>query len=167
MDNELSEDLKQSSEDSGIQFQLVPPHMHWRNAAESYVRNFNNQFFAVLCTVDPRFSSYLWDRLLSQVTMTLNMLRQSRLNPEILAYEQVDSIHNFELTPIVSLVCKVEIHEKLHKQLTYAPHSVDGWYLGPAVHHYRFYIWYNIGRGRWGDTGDTIAFFPEFMKMPN
>ena len=33
MDNEVSEDLKQYFEDSDLQFQLVPPHMHQRNAA--------------------------------------------------------------------------------------------------------------------------------------
>ena len=58
--------------------------------------------------------------------MTLNMLRQSQLNPELSAYEQVDGIHNFERTPLAPLGCKVQIHEKPHKQLTYAPHSVDG-----------------------------------------
>ena len=39
VDNEVSEDLKQLEdlkqyfEDSDIQFQLVPPHIHWMNAA--------------------------------------------------------------------------------------------------------------------------------------
>ena len=48
----------------------------------------------------------------------------------------------------------------------YSPHSVDGWYLGPAVNHYRCYTCYNIDTG--GETTpDTIAFFPEFTKMPN
>ena len=59
-----------------------------------------------------------------------------------------------------------KIHEKPHKQLTYAPHSVDGWYLGPAVHHYRFYTCYNIDTGG-KTTPYTIAFFPAFMKIPN
>ena len=60
----------------------------------------------------------------------------------------------------------MQIHEKPHKRLTYTPHSVDGWYLVPAVHHYRYYTCYNINTG--GDTTlDTIAFFPGFMKMPN
>ena len=95
MDNEVSEDLKQYFEDSDIQFQLVPPHMHCINAAERDVRNFKNHFIAALCTVDPRLPFYLWDRLLPQVTMTLNMLRRSRLKPWISAYEQVDGIHNF------------------------------------------------------------------------
>ena len=60
----------------------------------------------------------------------------------------------------------MQIHEKPHKRLTYAPHSVNGWYLGPAVHNYRFNTCYNIDTV--GETTpDTIAFFPEFMKMPN
>ena len=60
----------------------------------------------------------------------------------------------------------MQIHEKPHKQLAYAPHSVYGWYLGLAVHHYRFYTYYNIGT-REGTTPYTIAFFLAFMRMPN
>ena len=48
----------------------------------------------------PIFHFYLWDRLLPQVTMTLNMLRRSQLNPELSEYEQVEGIHNFEQTPL-------------------------------------------------------------------
>ena len=95
MDNEVSKDLKKYFEDSDIQLQLVPPHMHRRNAAERDLRTFKNHFISVLCTVDPLLPFYLWDRLLSQVTMTLNMLRRPRLNPGLSDYEQVDVIQNF------------------------------------------------------------------------
>ena len=140
--------------------------MHWRNAAERDVRNFKNHFISDLCTVEPIFPFCLWDLLLPQVTMKLNMLRQFRLNAGISAYEQVDGIHIFERTPLSPLGCKVKIHEKPHKQLTYAPHSVDGWYLGPAVHHYRCYTCYNIDTA--GETTpDKIAFFPSLMEIPN
>ena len=113
----------------------------------------------------PIFHFYLWDHLLPQVTMTLNMLRLSWLNPELSAYEQVDGIHNFEQTPLATLVYKVNVYEKHHKRLTYSPHSVSGCYLGPAVHHYMCYNCYNIDTG--GESApDKIAFFPEFMKIP-
>ena len=79
--------------------------------------------------------------------MTLNMLWPYQLNPELSAYEQVDGIHNFEQTPLATLVCKVQIHEKPHKRLTYAPQPVNGLYLGPEVHHYIFYTNYNIDPG--------------------
>ena len=95
MDNEVSEDLKKYSEDSDIQVQLVPPHMHRINAAERAVRTFKKHFISALCIVDPLFPFYLWDHLLPQVTMTLNMLRQSWLNAGLSAYEQVYGIHNF------------------------------------------------------------------------
>ena len=47
--------------------------------------------------------------------MKLNMLRQSQLNPGILAFEQVDGINNFEPTPLAPSGCKAQIHEKPHK----------------------------------------------------
>ena len=55
MDNELSEDLKKYFEDSYIQFQLVPQHMHQINAAERSLRTFKKHFISALCTVDPLF----------------------------------------------------------------------------------------------------------------
>ena len=48
MDNEVSEDLKKYFEDSDIQFQLVPPHMHRRNAAERAVRTSKKHFIVAL-----------------------------------------------------------------------------------------------------------------------
>ena len=57
--------------------QLVPPHIHRRNAAERDVNTYKNHFIVALFTVDPLLPFYLWDRLLPQVTMTLNMLRRS------------------------------------------------------------------------------------------
>ena len=60
----------------------------------------------------------------------------------------------------------MQIHEKPHKQLTYATHLVDGWYLVLAVHHYGCYTCYNIDTG--GETTpDKIAFFPASIKIPN
>ena len=140
--------------------------MHQRNASERAIRTFKNHFIADLCTVDPSTPFYLWDWFLPQVTMTLNMLQQSWFNTGQSAYEQVYGIDKFERTILGPLGCKVKIHEKPHQRFTYANHSVDGWYLGPEVHHYRCYTCYNIDTG--GETTpDTIAFFPAFMKMPN
>ena len=55
MDNGVSENLEQYFEDSDIQLQLVPPHMHRRNDSERAGRNFKKHFIATLCTVDPCF----------------------------------------------------------------------------------------------------------------
>ena len=98
IDNDVSEDLNQYFEDSDVQLQLVPPHMHKINAAERNVITFKNHFIAALCTLEHLLPFYLWGRLLPQFTTTINMYWRSQLNPELSAYEQVDDIHYFERT---------------------------------------------------------------------
>ena len=65
-----------------------------------------------LFTVAPVFPLYLWDHLLPQVTLPLNMLQKYRLNPKLSVYEQVDGIHNFERTLLAPLGCKMQIYKK-------------------------------------------------------
>ena len=80
LDNEVSNDLKKAFLKNKVNFELIPPHMHRRNAAERAIRTFKNHFLAGLATCDPRFPLAEWDRLLNQAQLTLNLLRQSRLN---------------------------------------------------------------------------------------
>jgi hypothetical protein len=83
LDNEASEELKQFNNSKQIEFQLVPPHMHRRNAAERAIQTWKNHFVAGLCSTDTLFPMHLWDRLLEQASITLNLLRPSRRNPKI------------------------------------------------------------------------------------
>jgi hypothetical protein len=62
-----------------ITYQLVPPHCHRRNAAERAIRIFIEHFVAGLFSVDPDFPLHLWDRLLPQAEITLNLLRTSSM----------------------------------------------------------------------------------------
>jgi hypothetical protein len=64
-----------------MDYQLVPPHFHRRNAAERAICTFKEHFVAGLASVDPDFPLHLWDRLLPQAEMTLNLLQSSRQNP--------------------------------------------------------------------------------------
>ena len=86
MDNESSSDMKYSMTKHEISFQLAPPHIHRRNAAEQAIRTFKNHFVAGFSTTDPNFSVSEWDQFLDQATITLNLLRQSRVNPKLSAY---------------------------------------------------------------------------------
>jgi hypothetical protein len=81
LDNEAFKALKRSIRDKGIDYQLVPPHAHRRNAAERAIQTFKNHFIACLGTTDKNFSLHLWDRILPQAITTLNLLRSSCLNP--------------------------------------------------------------------------------------
>ena len=51
LDNECSTLLKKYMTDEQVDFQLVPPHLHRRNAAERAIHTWKNHFIAGLCTV--------------------------------------------------------------------------------------------------------------------
>jgi hypothetical protein len=85
LDNEASAALKNFFTLNDIAYQLVPPHCHRSNAAERAIRIFKEHFVAGLSSVDPSFPLHLWDRLLPQAEITINLLRTSRLHPQLSA----------------------------------------------------------------------------------
>jgi hypothetical protein len=80
LENECSEALKTYLNESDIKLQLSPPYNHRANAAERAIRTFKNHFIAGLCSKDPKFPLHLWDRLVPQALLTLNLMRASRIN---------------------------------------------------------------------------------------
>jgi hypothetical protein len=74
LDNEASAALKNFFTVNDIAYQLVPPRCHRRNAWERAIRTFKEHFVAGLSSVDPSFPLHLWDRLLPQAEITLNLL---------------------------------------------------------------------------------------------
>jgi hypothetical protein len=79
--NEASTALKNYFTPQNIDYQLVPPHCHRRNAAERAIRTFKEHFVTGISSVDPSFPMHLWDRLLPQAEITLNLLRTSCRHP--------------------------------------------------------------------------------------
>jgi hypothetical protein len=81
LDNEASKLLKTHLHQQDIKFQLVPPYSHRQNSAERAIRSFKDHLIAGLCSTGKSFPMHLWDRLLPQAVITLNILRTSRINP--------------------------------------------------------------------------------------
>ena len=165
LDNECSAILKRFFQEEGIEYQLAPPHMHRRNAAERAIRTFKNHFIAGLCSCDPHFPLHLWDQLLPQAELSLNLLRGSRINPQLSAHAQVFGQFNFSSHPIGPPGTQVLVHEKPTNRASWAPHATEGWYLGPALESYRCYrIWTPTTRRQ--RICDTISWFPTKVAMP-
>ena len=142
LDNKCSTLLKDFLDAEGIDYQLVPPAVHRRNAAERAIRTFQNHFIAGLCSVDKDFPIHLWDHLIPQAELTLNILRGSRLNPKLSAWAQVNGIFDFNRVPLAPPGCRVLVHDKPQNRTTWSPHALDGWYVGPATESYRCYcVW--------------------------
>ena len=112
LDNEASRLLRDFLTSEGAIPQLVAPYVHRRNAAERSIRTFKNHFLAGLASADPAFPLDLWDLLLPQATMTLNLLRGSRINPSLSAYAQINGLLDFTKTPLAPPGIRTLVHEK-------------------------------------------------------
>jgi hypothetical protein len=137
LDNEASTDLKNFLTINDIAYQLVPPHCHQRNAAKRAIGTFKEHFVAGLSSVDPSFPMHLWDRLLPQAEITLNLLRTSRLHPQLSAAAHYHGLVDYNKTAFSLPGCKIIAYEKPGKRRTWAPHGQHGYSLGPVMHHYR------------------------------
>ena len=76
MDNEVSTALKLTMTTMNLKYQLVPPSNHRANNAERVIQTFKNHFIAELCSLDKGFHIQLWDILIQQATISLNLPRQ-------------------------------------------------------------------------------------------
>jgi hypothetical protein len=165
LDNECSQLLKDFMAQQHIDYQLVPLHVHQRNAAEWAIRTFKNHFITRLCSVDRDFPIHLWDWLLPQALLTLNLLRGLCINPNLSAHAQVYGNYDFNRTPIAPPGIHVLVHHKPSVRCSWAPHAIDGWYIGPALesyHCYRVWIW----ETQMERVCDTLTWFPTKVKLP-
>ena len=78
-----------------MQLELVPPGTHHRNAAEVSIRNFKANFLSILADTAPYFPPSLWDRLLTQAKITINLLQQSNATPNVSAYTHLSGPFNY------------------------------------------------------------------------
>jgi hypothetical protein len=60
---------------------------------------------------------------------------------------------------------RIIAHETPNRRRTWTPHGQDGWYIGPALEHYKCYTVYITKTG--GDRFvETVDFFPEKFTLP-
>ena len=165
LDNECSEEMKTFFRKTNVDFQLVPPHDHRRNAAERAVRTAKNHLIAGWCSMDKDFPMSQWHNTLEQAELTLNLLRGSRINPKLSAWEQIHGRYDFNRTPIAPPGVRVTAFEHPDQRKTWAPHAVDGWYTCFTMESYRCYKIY-VKATRAIRICEKLAWFPEKIRMP-
>ena len=164
-DNEASKAVQNYIKSKDVDWQLVEPDNHRVNAAERAIQTFKNHFLAGLATVDKAFPLQLWCYLLVQAEMTLNMLRTSRKDSTKSAYEELEGKFDYNKTPLAPPGTKALIYEAATRRASWAPHAVDGWYLGPAMKHYRCGRYF-IPHTRATRIASAVKLFPTHCKMP-
>jgi len=168
LDNECSaEYIRTITEDWKATYQLVPPNVHRRNLAERAIQTFKAHFLSILAGLSKAFPNYLWDKLLPQTELTLNLLRQSTIAPDMSAWEFYNKApFNFDATPIGPCGCPVIIHNKPNKRASWAFRGRDGFNIGPALSHYRCFEVVD------SDTkalviSDTVEFRHDYLAPPS
>ena len=165
LDNEVSHDLKTAFKANNTDFQLVPPHSHRRNLAERAIQTWKNHFKAGLASVNPNFPLPEWDRLIPQANITLNLLRTARTNPALSAYAYIYGNFNFAATPLAPPGTKVIVHVDPTIRGTWELNGDQGWYVGPALDHYRCITCY-FPRTRTTRICETVTFIPHEVPFP-
>ena len=137
LNNEASYSLKQSLLKNKTKHQLVPPHLHRRNAAKRAIDKFKAHFITCLCEAHPKYPTKEWDCFLPQATLTLNLLCNFRFNIKFSAYAALRGMFDYNKTCTSPLGTKVLVHKKITNCRTWEPFDNDGWNIGPHLDHYR------------------------------
>ena len=96
--------------------------------------------------------------------MILNLLRGSRINLSLSAYAQINGLLDFTKTPLAPPGIRTLVHEKAGQRNSWVLHAQLGWYVGPAMDHYRCYI-VHMTKSKSLRFTDTLTWFPSKIIM--
>ena len=120
----------------------------------------------MLCLTDPQFPIYLWDQLIPQCQITLNMLRRARTNPKLSEYQALEGTFDFNATPLAPPGTRTLIFNSPSKRASWETHGENAWYVGPALEHYRCMRFFVPSHNSFRISG-TAKFYPTHCKMPS
>ena len=111
--------------------------------------------------MDENFTLNIWDKLLSQCLITLNLLCGSRINPKLSVYYQVYGAFNFNHTSLDSPGTRVLI--KKNQRFKVLGHR---WYAGPSInHHQNVKVW--ITETFYEQDADTLSCLSYHVSTPH
>ena len=142
-----------------LDYQLVAPGNHRLLSAERAIQTFKNYFIAIRSGMHSHFPKRAWHHSLYQTVITLNILRPSRLNPDISTYMQVHGNHNFNKHSLAPIRCKIIIHNRTSERPSWSDHWSRGFYVGPAIIHYQNYVCF-MSETKALRISNTVDFFP-------
>ena len=143
----------------------MPPDVNRRNIAERAIRTFKAHFLSILAGIPPSFPNYLWDKLLLQTELSLNLLRQSTVAPLLSSWEDFNGPFNFDATPLSPIGCRLLIHNKPSTRASWAFRARDGFYVGHALQHYRCFQVVDTTT-KYTLISDTVEFRHDYLVQP-
>jgi hypothetical protein len=111
LNNECSVAMKECRKHNNIEYKLVPPGQHRQNQAKRAIQTFKAHFISILAGVNNKFPLSLWYHLLEPTKLTLNLLHQSRVAPNISAFAHVHNMHDYMHKPFAPIGCTIQPHK--------------------------------------------------------
>lgn len=167
LDNETSGHLEAFLREVNTKIEYVAPGIHRQNPSERAIRHAKNCIIAMCITADSKFpANMLFEAVVVQAEIVLNQLRPWHPDPTINAWTGMHNApydHMAHPLSVFGMLCVA--HVKPHQRTTFAEHGKDGFYMGPALHHYRCWRIY-ISATKAERITDTVAWFPVPYHMP-
>ena len=166
IDNEASAEYKRAIKEKwNANYQLVPPNTHRSNTSERAICMFKAHFISILAGVAPDFPMNLWDLLLPQTELTLNLLRKATLDPSISAWSYFHGPFNYGATPIGPLGCNMIAHKNTGTRHSWDFRGTAGWNVSVVLQHYRCHTIVEKST-RAAQVSDTVEFRHHHLTQP-
>ena len=143
----------------------MPPGQHRRNQPEQAIQTFKAHFISVLAGVNNKIPLSLWCHLLEPTKLTLNLLHQPRVAPNISAFPHVHGAHNYMRKPFDPIRCAIQMHVKPDKRRSWDTRSEPGFNLGTSMEHHSCFRVY-VMRTRATRVSYTVFFKHQYITNP-
>ena len=164
LDNECPASLMHFFEQQHVVVDRVPPHQKRANKAERAIQTFRNHFLSILVGTHPNFPINQWHHLLPQAEATLNMMHAWPDNFTISAYHGIHRRpYDFLSHPMAPCGTLLVAHDPGGEK--WDNHGRIGFYLGPALTHYRAYHCF-IADTNSTRICDSVMFYPAPLVLP-
>ena len=87
---------------------------------------------------------HLWCQIIHQAERQLPMSSQTNLNPNISSYAYVNSQHNYNAAPFITIGMESLVQDKLNQRKTFAKNCRKGYVLGTSFEHYRAWTFWML-----------------------
>ena len=145
---------------------ISDPKHSWSNASEQSIRMFKSHFIAIIAGVAHDFPRNLWDLLLPQTKVTLNLLRQATLDPSRSAWAYFNGLLNYYATSQGPLGCNIITHKKTGTRNSWDFRGTAGWNVGVALQHYRCNTIVSKAT-KAAQVSDTVEFRHHHLTLPD
>jgi hypothetical protein len=157
LDNKAPAEFLEVICENGCRVEKTPADIHQGNIAGRVIQTYKSHFIATMAGVSDDFPIHQWHELVPQIVLTLNLLRQLLVAPNILAYAYHHGNFNYVRMPLAPMGCAVQFHIKPNRCKPWGEHASDGWYLKTSPDNYRCH-WIFVKATRVKRISDTVFF---------